>query len=550
MAFDALKSGYAERMSSGRALCRDGGPFVAPGEATRLLEALIRPGDRVCIEGNNQKQARFLARRLCEADPSRVRDLHLVQSSIVLDEHVELVDRGLATRLDFSYSGPQAKALYGLVRDRKARIGAIHTYIELYGRYFVDLAPKVALVGAEKCDSAGNLYTGPNTEDTPVICEATKVKSGIVVAEVTELVDELPRVDIPADWVDFIVVTGEGCHIEPLFTRDPARITEKQVLIAMMALKGIYCEYGVRSLNHGIGFPTAAVELLIPTYGAELGMKGEVCTHWVLNPHPTLIPAIEAGFVENVYSFGSEPGMAPYVEARPDVFAMGPDGTMRSNRLNAHTAGLYAVDLFAGATFQIDRYGNSSTAIEGMIAGFGGAPNLGSSPPGRRHMTGALKKAGGLREGAFHGRKLVVQLTPTRAEKKDVPVFVEDLDAVKLAREGLFDVPPVMISGDQVTHIVTELGVAYLDRCRGVEMRQRAIAAVAGDTPLGSTSGEADLDELRRSKIVQTPGDLGLDRSRATREMLAARDIPDLVRISGGLYDPPESVMPRPKTSR
>jgi len=27
--------------------------------AVRLLEAVLEPGDRVCLEGNNQKQARF-----------------------------------------------------------------------------------------------------------------------------------------------------------------------------------------------------------------------------------------------------------------------------------------------------------------------------------------------------------------------------------------------------------------------------------------------------------------------------------------------------------
>ena len=41
--------------------------------------------------------------------------------------------------------------------------------------------------------------------------------------------------------------------------------------MAMMALKGIYAPYQVRRLNHGIGYATAAIELIRPTYGAELG---------------------------------------------------------------------------------------------------------------------------------------------------------------------------------------------------------------------------------------------------------------------------------------
>ncbi len=43
---------------------------------------------------------------------------------------------------------------------------------------------------------------------------------------------------------------------------------------------------------------TAAIELLLPTYGEQLGLKGKICKHWTLNPHPTLIPAIESGWVE------------------------------------------------------------------------------------------------------------------------------------------------------------------------------------------------------------------------------------------------------------
>ncbi len=36
-----------------------------------------------------------------------------------------------------------------------------------------------------------------------------------------------------------------------------------------MVIKGIYAEYGIQRLNHGIGFDTAAIELLLPTYYAR-----------------------------------------------------------------------------------------------------------------------------------------------------------------------------------------------------------------------------------------------------------------------------------------
>ena len=534
MKFDRLRDSYLARLRAAAPVAQ--GKFVAKANALALLQAVVRSGDRVCIEGDNQKQADFFARELVKLDPAQVNHLHMTQSTLVLNEHLDLFRLGIAERLDFAYSGPQSKALYQLAAEKKVKIGAIHTYLELYGRYFVDLYPQVAILAAEACDDAGNVYTGNNTEDSPLIAEATRFKMGVVIVQAKKKLAQLPRVDVPASWVDFIVVTDEDYHLQPLFTRDPGKITNQQILMAMMALKGIYAPYGVQALNHGLGYATAAIELLLPTYGAQLGLKGKVATRWVLNPHPTLIPAIEAGFVEHVYAFGGEPGMDDYVQARPDIFAVGPDGSMRSNRCCAHIAGLYAIDLFIGATLQIDRFGNSSTAIKGMIAGFGGAPNLGGTPPGRRHNSPATTAAGCTREQVFRGRKLVVQLTPTRSEKKNIPVFVEELDAQQLHKDGIFPEPPVMIAGDQVTHVVTETGIAYLDKCPDSGTRQKAVAAVAGDTPVGLSVDAAARDALRSAGIVKTVADLGIDPASATTELLPVHSLQDLVAASGGLY--------------
>jgi malonate decarboxylase alpha subunit len=397
-----------------------------------LLEEALEPGDRVCLEGNNQKQADFLARSLAAVDVALVHDLHMVQSVLALPEHLDVFERGIAARLDFSFSGPQSGRLAKLAGAGRIRIGAIDTYLELFGRYFIDLTPNVSLIAAQAADRAGNLFTGPNTEDTPVIVEATAFKSGLVVAQVNEIVDALPRIDIPADWVDFVARSPNPHYIEPLFRRDPAVISEIQVLMAMMAIKGIYAPYSIDRLNHGIGFDTAAIELLLPTFAERLGLRGKICRHWALNPHPTLIPAIEAGFVESVHSFGSELGMEDYIRARPDVFFNGADGSMRSNRAFCQTAGHYGCDLFIGSTLQIDLAGNSSTATLGRIAGFGGAPNMGCDARGRRHSTPAWLQAGREASGdsgrAPRGRKLVVQMVETFRERME-PAFVERLDA-------------------------------------------------------------------------------------------------------------------------
>lgn len=310
--------------------------------------------------------------------------------------------------------------------------------------------------------------------------------------------------------------------------------------MAMMVIKGIYAPYQVQRLNHGIGFDTAAIELLLPTYGNELGLKGKICSNWALNPHPTLIPAIESGFVESIHSFGSEVGMDDYIRNRSDVFFTGADGSMRSNRAFSQAAGLYACDLFIGSTLQIDLQGNSSTATVDRIAGFGGAPNMGSDPHGRRHSSFAYNKAGkeAVDGKVIKGRKLVVQLVETYREHMH-PVFVEELDAWQLQDKMGSDFPPIMIYGEDVTHIVTEEGIANLLLCRSAEEREQAIRGVAGYTPIGMQRDHAKVEELRQRGIIQRPEDLGIDTSKATRDLLAAQSVKDLVKWSEGLYSPP-----------
>lgn len=529
------------RIAAGAGLAQ--GKIVEARDATRLLEAVIRPGDRVCLEGDNQKQADLLSRALLAVDLARICDLHMVQSGVVLPEHLDLFDRGIAKGLDYAYSGPQSARIARMLFGGKIELGAVHTYLELFARYFIDLTPHVALIAAVSADREGNLFTGPNTEDTPTVVEATAFKDGVVIAQVNEIVDTVPRVDIPSDRVHFIVKADKPFFVEPLFTRDPAAITEGQILTAMLAIKGIYAPYGVQRLNHGIGFSTAAIELLLPTFGERLGLKGRIATHFALNPHPALIPAIESGWVRQIHSFGSEVGMDDYIRARSDVYFTGPDGSLRSNRAFCQTAGLYACDMFIGSTLQIDLQGNSSTVTASRIAGFGGAPNMGADARGRRHPSAPWLKAGAEADpdGAAllrRGRKLVVQIGETFGDK-NVPLFVEKLDAIELAEKLNLELAPIMIYGDDVTHIVTEEGVANLLLCRTAQEREQAIRGVAGYTEVGRRRDHGMVAQLRERGVIRRPEDLGINPLDADRSLLAARSIKDLVRWSGGLYAPP-----------
>lgn len=519
------------------------GKVVEARDTTKLLEAVVRPGDKVCLEGDNQKQADLLGSALLAVDPSKVNNLHMVQSGVVLPEHLDLFERGVAKRLDFAYSGPQSARIAAMLFGGKIELGAVHTYLELFARYFIDLTPNVALIAAVSADRNGNLYTGPNTEDTPTVVEATTFKDGVVVAQVNEIVETVPRVDIPGDQVHFVIKADKPFFVEPLFTRDPALITEGQILAAMLTIKGIYAPYGIQRLNHGIGFSTAAIELLLPTYGEKLGLKGKIASRFALNPHPALIPAIESGWVQQIHCFGSEVGMENYVRARPDIYFTGPDGSLRSNRALSQTAGLYACDMFIGSTLQIDLRGNSSTITTSRIAGFGGAPNMGADARGRRHPSEPWLKAG--REAdpdgsalLRRGRKLVVQIGETFGDK-NVPLFVEKLDALELAEKLKLDLAPVMIYGDDVTHIVTEEGIANLLLCRDAHEREQAIRGVAGYTPVGRGRDVKMVEQLRQRGVIRRPEDIGIDLLDADRNMLAARSIKDLVHWSGGLYAPP-----------
>lgn len=534
--WQSRKKAKAERISAGAKFAE--GKVLEGGRIVEALEGIIRPGDLVALEGDNQKQADFLSRSLARVDAEKVSGLHMLISSVSRPEHLDLFERGIARKLDFAFAGPQALRTAQMMEDGKLEIGAVHTYIELYARMFVDRTPSVALVCAARADREGNLYTGANTEDTPAIVEAAAFRHGVVVAQADEIVDRVPRVDIPADWVDFVVEADRPFALQPLFTRDPRQIGDVHVLKAMLAIRGVYERHGVQSLNHGVGYDTAAIELILPTYGERLGLRGKVCRHWTLNPHPNLIPAIESGWVQSVHCFGGEPGMEEYVRARPDVFFTGPDGSLRSNRVFSQLAGLYATDMFIGSSLQIDGDGNSSTVTTGRLAGFGGAPNLGHDPHGRRHPTPAWLSLIETDGEIARGRKLVVQMVET-FQRGGVPTFVESLDAVELGERAGMPLAPVMIYGDDVSHVVTEEGVAYLYKAKNLDERRDALSAVAGATPVGLRHDRTLTKELRRKGLVAFPEDLDVNTAEASRFLLAARSIEDLVAWSGGLYAPP-----------
>jgi malonate decarboxylase alpha subunit len=168
---------------------------------------------------------------------------------------------------------------------------------------------------------------------------------------------------------------------------------------------------------------------------------------------------------------------------------------------------------------------------------------MGSDARGRRHVSPAWLKAGQqAREGKNlipRGQKLVVQMVETFREHMQ-PAFVEKLDAWELAEQANMAIPPVMIYGEDVTHVLTEEGIANLLLCRSEEEREQAIRGVAGYTPVGLARDKSAVENLRDRGIIRRPEDLGIDKRQATRDLLAAKNMKELVHASGGLYNPPK----------
>src|ERR1700692_4784186 len=108
------------------------------------------------------------------------------------------------------------------------------------------------------------------------------------------------------------------------------------------------------------------------------------------------------------------------------------------------------------------------------------------------------------KEQVARGRKLVVQTLETFHNGRD-PAFVETLDAVAVGKKASMPITPVMIYGDDVTHVVTEEGVAYLYKTDGMEERRSALAAVAGVSPIGLRAKPEQTMTLRQRGIVALP---------------------------------------------
>jgi len=131
--------------------------------------------------------------------------------------------------------------------------------------------------------------------------------------------------------------------------------------------------------------------------------------------------------------------MQKYVKPVAMYFFLGPDGTMRSQPAFSQTA-VHMQSNVHRCTLADRQDGNSSTPQQ-PCAVFGGAPNMGCDCKGpviprSLAQCGAEFTSQSDYLGTMpRGKRLVVQMVETFGEKM-VPVFVDELDACKLAKNA------------------------------------------------------------------------------------------------------------------
>jgi malonate decarboxylase alpha subunit len=105
------------------------GKVLPTDDLVAMLEKLIAPGDKVVLEGNNQKQADFLSRALASVNPQKVHDLHMIMPSVGRSEHLDIFEKGIARKLDFSllrYPKPAYLAVAGRWPAGNRRYSYLH----------------------------------------------------------------------------------------------------------------------------------------------------------------------------------------------------------------------------------------------------------------------------------------------------------------------------------------------------------------------------------------------------------------------------------------
>ena len=196
--------------------------------------------------------------------------------------------------------------------------------------------------------------------------------------------------------------------------------------------------YGIKRLNHGIGFNTAAIELLLPTYGERLG-SGQDRHALGTQSASDADPGHRIGWVEQIHSFGGEVGMED-TSAPADIYFTGVDGSLRSTARDLPDCRpLCLRHVSSASTLQIDLWQPPSTVTTQRIAA--SAAQHGQNWHGRRHPSApgcwpARRLIPTVPLALRRGRKLVAGDRRDVRRQERAPTFVGASDAIDLAGEA------------------------------------------------------------------------------------------------------------------
>jgi len=167
------------------------------GPSWPFLEALIAPGDRVVLEGNNQKAGGLsVAPRWRRSTRPRVNGLHMVIPSVSsYRTSSDLFERGIARKARLLVRRCAKPAHLAVPRRRASRDWRhSHLHRAVYARLYVDLTPNVVLVAGFPGRFAPATSTPVQALKTPQPwLRRPTFRDGIVIAQVNEIVDDVRR---------------------------------------------------------------------------------------------------------------------------------------------------------------------------------------------------------------------------------------------------------------------------------------------------------------------------------------------------------------------
>ena len=471
----------------------------------------------------------------------------MVQSGVVLPEHLDVFEPGVARRLDYAYSGPQAGRIAKMLFGGKIELGAVHTYLELFARYFIDLTPeRRADRGGQRRPRRQSLHRTQHRGHADRrrgdrLQERRRHRPG----------ERDRRQGSPRRHSRRPRAFRRRRRTSPSTSSRCSRAIRRHHRDAnsdrdagdqghLRALWREAAQSWHRLQHRGDRAAAADLRRAARPQGQDRDALGAEPA-----PDPDPGDRVRLGRADPLLRLGSRHGRLHRARA-PTFSSPVPTARCAPTAPSARPPGSTPATCSSARRCRSILHGQfSSTVTTSRIAGFGGAPNMGSRRAGPAPSERAVAARRARRPiptappALRRGRKLVVQIGETFGEG-NAPTFVEKLDALALAEKLKLDLAPVMIYADDVTHIVTEEG----DRQSAALPRQGRARAGRFAASRAIRRSAAGATEKWWSACASAASSGGRRTSASIRSTPTAACSPRVrsrisSRWSGGLYEPP-----------